>query len=90
MHHIEQVIIAAIRKVKPSLTATELTRATRFDKYAISSLEMAMIVFEINDAFDLEIEMYTLMTLNCIGDACDLVERECRGRAPALAGVADA
>ena len=90
MHHIEQVVIAAIRKVKPSLTATELTRATRFDKYDIASLEMAMIVFEINDAFDLEIEMYTLMTLNSIGDACDLVERECGDRKPALAGVADA
>lgn len=74
MPSIEDVIYGAVRKVKLSLTETELTPATRFDQYNISSLEMAMIVFEINDYFDIEIEPYTLMTLACIDDAVQLIE----------------
>ena len=74
MPAIEDVIYDAIRKVKPSLMETELNRTTRFDQYNISSLEMAMIVFEINDYFDIEIEPYALMALANIDDAVAHVE----------------
>lgn len=70
MNEIEKVVYAAIRKVKPALTETELTPSTRFDLFNISSIEMAMIVFEISDHFDIEIEPYLLMTVATIGEAC--------------------
>jgi acyl carrier protein len=84
MFSTEEVIVAAVRKIKPSLTETELPPATRFDKYNISSLEMAMIVFEINDYYEIDIEPYTLMTLACIGDAVKLVDQLVNQRAPRL------
>ncbi|MBW3509295.1 MULTISPECIES: phosphopantetheine-binding protein [Janthinobacterium] len=90
MRESERVIYEAIRKVKPSLIETELTPATRFDKFDIASLEMAMIVFEINDAFDIEIELYTLMTLDTIEDACVHVDQERRKSGAVGTVVADA
>lgn len=70
MEEIYKVVYAAIRKVKPSLTETELTPATRFAEYYISSIEMSMIIFEINDYFDIEIEPRLLMAVESIGDVC--------------------
>ena len=86
----EDVICSAIRKVKPSLTETGLTSDTRFDQFNISSMEMAMIVFEINDHYDMEIEPYTLMTFSTIGDACRHIDQLLTERQhPELVRVSD-
>jgi acyl carrier protein len=72
---IEAAIYKAVRKVKPSLTEEPLSPATRFDTYNISSLELAMITFEIEDHFDLDIADANLDTFVDIGEARDLVAR---------------
>lgn len=89
MRDSERVIYEAIRKVKPSLTETALTPSTRFDKYDISSLEMAMILFEINDAFEIEIELSSMMALATIEDACVQVDQVRRQGEPGGTAVAD-
>ncbi|NEO04183.1 MAG: acyl carrier protein [Moorea sp. SIO1F2] len=75
MSTIEEVVYAAIRKVKPSLLETELSLATRFDDYRITSMEMAMIVFEIEDHYDIEIEAHTLIDFDTIGAACEFIAK---------------
>lgn len=70
---IEEAIYQAVRKVKPSLTDEPLNPQTRFDTYNISSLELAMITFEIEDGFDLEIADANLDTFQDIGEARDIV-----------------
>lgn len=72
---VEEVVYRMTRKVKPSLRKAALTQETRFDDYEISSLELAMITFEIEDHFDLNIANANLDTFVNIREACDLVIR---------------
>jgi len=74
-HEIEQAIYRAVRKVKPSLSEEPLSPATRFEEYFISSLELAMITFEIEETYDLNIADANLDTFRDIGEARDLVAR---------------
>ncbi len=90
MDPIFPVICAAIRKVKPSLAETELTPQTRFDQFFISSIEMAMIVFEVSDHFDLEIEPYMLLTVATIGEACSELQKMRQSQGHALESMSDA
>ncbi len=73
--YIEGGVAAAIRKVKPSLAATDFDRGTRFDDLEISSLELITIVFEIEDFFDIRIVDRNLDDLHSYGHACDVVGR---------------
>ncbi len=74
-HDIEQTIYRAVRKVKPSLVDAPLSPATRFEEYYISSLELAMITFEIEETFDLNIADANLDIFRDIAEARDLVAR---------------
>jgi acyl carrier protein len=74
MSETEQVLYTAIRKVKPSLLETTLTAQTRFDEFAISSMEMAMIVYEIDDHYDIDVPPHTLIGIGSIADACHYID----------------
>ncbi len=89
MEEIYRVVYDAIRKVKPALLETELSPATRFDLYHISSIEMAMIVFEVSDYFDVEVEPYLLMSVATIGEACTALHKIVQQRQPARALSSD-
>ena len=71
---IEEEIRRAIRKVKPSLTAFPLPADTPFANLGLASLERAIVVFEIEDAYEIELVSAGLDTsFSNIGEARDLV-----------------
>lgn len=70
---IEQQIYDAIRKVKPSLKTIPLSPETRFENLGLQSLERAIVVFELEDAFDLSILDESLDKFETIAQARDVV-----------------
>lgn len=70
---VEQQIYQAIRKVKPSLQTIPLTPETRFENLGLESLERAIVVFELEDAYDLSIVEESLDTFETVAEARDLV-----------------
>jgi acyl carrier protein len=70
---IEQSIYDAIRKVKPSLKTIPLSPETRFENLGLQSLERAIVVFELEDTFDLSILDESLDTFETIAEARDVV-----------------
>ena len=72
---VEETIYRMTRKVKPSLTETPLSPETRFEDFSISSLELAMITFEIEDHYNINISSENLDTFINVAQARDLVLR---------------
>jgi acyl carrier protein len=70
---IEQKIYEAIRKVKPSLQTIPLTPDTRFENLGMQSLERAIVVFELEDAYGLSIVDENLDRFQTIAEARDVV-----------------
>lgn len=66
-------ISAAIAKVKPSLASFPLRLDTRFDSLGLSSLERAIVVFELEDAYDLSLVEASRDTFETVGEARDLI-----------------
>lgn len=65
-------IIAAKARIEPG----ELTRETPLRDLDIQSLDLAEIIFDLEDAFDVEIELNTANaweTLKTVGDVTDAV-----------------
>jgi acyl carrier protein len=67
-------ICAAIVKVKPILGEAPMNQAMRFESLGLSSLERAIVVFEIEDAYDLSIIAANLDVFETLGEARDLVQ----------------
>jgi acyl carrier protein len=74
-HAIEEKIYEAIRKVKPSLQAVPMTPETRFDSLGLQSLERAIVVFELEDAYGLSIVDANLDRFHTIAEARDVVAK---------------
>ncbi|HEX6099230.1 MAG TPA: acyl carrier protein [Thermoanaerobaculia bacterium] len=70
---IENEIYRAIRKVKPSLGQTPLTPDTRFESLGLESLERAIVIFEIEDAYEISIIDANLDTFRNVAEARDVV-----------------
>lgn len=70
---VESEIYRAIRKVKPSHADTPLTPDTRFVSLGLESLERAIVVFEIEDAYDIMMIDANLDTFRTIAEARDIV-----------------
>jgi acyl carrier protein len=66
---IEEQIYGAIRKVKPSLETIPLTPETRFDNLGMESLERAIVVFELEDAYNVSILEANLDIFQTIAEA---------------------
>lgn len=65
-------IIAAKAEVDPD----SITTQTELETLDIQSLDLAEVIFELEDAFDIEIEMNAASafdTLKTVGDVCDAV-----------------
>lgn len=70
-------IIAAKAEVDPA----SITAETELETLDIQSLDLAEVIFELEDAFDIEIEMNAASafdSLKTVGDVCDSV-RELSG-----------
>jgi acyl carrier protein len=72
---IEQQIYAAIRKVKPSLKTIPLAPETPFENLGLESLELAIVVFELEDAYDLSILDEGLDKFETIAEAREVVSK---------------
>jgi acyl carrier protein len=70
---IEEQICIAIRKVKPSLETIPLTPDTRFENLGLQSLELTIVVFELEDVYEVSIVEESLDTFKTIAEARDLV-----------------
>ncbi len=70
---VEDAIYKAIRTVKPSLANLPMSPETRFDSLGLQSIEMTMVVFEIEDAYGISIVDNDLDTFRTVGEACDVV-----------------
>jgi acyl carrier protein len=70
---IEEQICIAIRKVKPSLQTIPLTPETRFENLGLQSLERTIVVFELEDLYEVSIVDESLDVFDTIGEARDLV-----------------
>ena len=70
---VEEAICKAIRTVKPSLAQLPLNSETRFDSLGLQSIERIMVVFEIEEAFEVSIVDQQLDTFRSVGEARDLV-----------------
>ncbi len=85
---IEQSIYDAIRKVKPSLQAIPLTPETGFENLGLQSLERAIVVFELEDAYGCSILDESLDTFETIAEARDVVLRLLGGKQKQAEGAA--
>ncbi|HYR29761.1 MAG TPA: phosphopantetheine-binding protein [Thermoanaerobaculia bacterium] len=71
-HEIEETIMQAICKTI-QIDRAELTPETRFDSLGASSMEVVCIVFEIEDAYDVNVVKEGRDDFKTIGDARDLL-----------------
>jgi len=72
---VEEAIYKAIRTVKPSLANLPMSANTRFDSLGLESIERIMVVFEIEEAFDVSIVDQQLDTFRTVGEARNTVLR---------------
>lgn len=72
---IEEAIYRAIRKVKPSLETIPLEAATPFDSLGLESLERAIVVFEIEDEFEVSIVDAALDRFRTVAEAREVVAK---------------
>ena len=79
---VEEEICKAIRTVKPSLTLLPMSSETRFDSLGLQSIERMMVVFEIEETFEVSIVDQQLDTFRTIGEARDLVLKLIDARQP--------
>lgn len=70
---VEEAIYKAIRTVKPSLSNLPMSADTRFDSLGLESIERIMVVFEIEEAFDVSIVDQQLDTFRTVGEARNTV-----------------
>lgn len=70
---VENEIYRAILAVKPSLAQLPLTPDTRFDSLGLESLEKAIVVFELEDAYAISIVDANLDTFRSVAEARDVV-----------------
>jgi len=70
---VDEQIYQAIRKVKPSLQAIPLAAETRFENLGLESLERAIVVFELEDAYGCSILDENLDTFETIAEAREVV-----------------
>jgi acyl carrier protein len=68
MQNVEEQIYKAISKVKDT-GGRELTLETRFDSLGVTSLEFIVVVFELEDAFNITIVDWGLDNFETIADA---------------------
>jgi acyl carrier protein len=72
---IESIIYKSIIKVKPSLASIPMTPSTRFANLGLKSIEAITVVFEMEEAFNVEIVARHLDTFLTIGEARDVVRK---------------
>jgi acyl carrier protein len=72
---IEEQIYRALRTVKPSLNDVALEPSMRFDALGLESLERAIVVFEIEDAYEIGLVDSHLDRFHTIAEARDVVSR---------------
>jgi acyl carrier protein len=70
---IEEEIYAAIRRVKPSLQSIPLTPDTPIENLGLESLERAIVVFELEDAYEVSIVDENLDRFRTVAEARDVV-----------------
>lgn len=70
---VEEAICRAIRTVKPSLANLPISADTRFDSLGLESIERIMVVFEIEEAFEVSIVDQQLDTFRTVGEARNTV-----------------
>lgn len=71
---------------KAELKVDDLTRDTPLSDLDIQSLELAEVIFDLEDAFDIEIELNAADAwerLKTVGDVCDAVGGLVAGESPA-------
>ena len=68
-----QQICIAIAKVKPSLASIPIRLDTRFESLGLASLERAIVVFELEDAYELSLVDAARDTFETVGEARDLI-----------------
>lgn len=71
--NIEEEIYRAIRKVKPSLEPIPLEPSTLVESLGLESLERAIVVFEIEDAFEISLVDEGLDRFRTIAEGRDIV-----------------
>ena len=79
---VEEGICKAIRSVKPSLASLPMSSDTRFDSLGLESIERILVVFEIEEAFEVSIVDQQLDTFRSVGEARDLVLKLVGAREP--------
>lgn len=72
---IEEAIYRAIRVVKPSLASVDLQPSTNLDDLGLESLERAIVVFEIEDTYEIGLVDANLDRFKTIAEARDVVSR---------------
>jgi acyl carrier protein len=77
---IEEEIYNAIRKVKPSLASIPLDSSTRFDSLGLESLERAIVVFELEDFYEVSIVDADLDDFRTVGEARDTIAKLLAGK----------
>jgi acyl carrier protein len=70
---VEEEIYAAIRRVKPSLQSIPLTPDTPIENLGLESLERAIVVFELEDAYEVSIVDENLDRFRTVAEARDVV-----------------
>jgi acyl carrier protein len=70
---IEEAIYRAIRKVKPALASIPLDPSTPVASLGLESLERAIVVFEIEDAFEVSLVDEGLDRFRTIAEGRDIV-----------------
>jgi acyl carrier protein len=86
---IEEEIYKAIRKVKSALTTIPLHPSTRFDSLGLESLERAIVVFELEDFYEVSIVDANLDDFRTVGEARDTIATLLAGKsAPSFTGPA--
>lgn len=68
-----EAVIAAVRVVFEDDTADRLTLDTTFEEMGATSLEVATVAFELEDAFDVEILNQELADFRSLREARDIV-----------------
>lgn len=81
---IEQSIYRAIRKVKPSLETIPLDATMPFASMGLESLERAIVVFELEDAYEVSIVDADLDDFRNVAEARDTIRQLLAAKSPVL------
>lgn len=74
-HELGQVVIRAIATVK-ELPEEDITAESKFAEMGVDSLDALEIVFELEEAFDLDIPDEIARGVESVGDVVDALEHE--------------